>query len=332
MHSIPEPLRDRMEVITVSGYTDDEKVDIALKYLLPKQLTKHGLNAKDVSFTGEGVRMIVCEYTKEAGLRNLERTLAKICRKVAKEKLEGNGKGHKVSRHNMHFYLGSPLYRREKAQKEGQIGVATGLAWTEVGGAILPVEVSILPGRGALTLTGKMGEVMQESAKAALSYVRSISVMIGTDANFYRKTDIHIHIPEGAIPKDGPSAGITLAVALVSAVSGIPVKSTVAMTGEITLRGRILAIGGLKEKLLAAGSADIKTVIIPRDNMSEFKEFSKKITRSLKVICADHIDQVLKIALSQAIELNGKDTAVKNIKKSTKSTPRIEEQPNAPMM
>jgi ATP-dependent Lon protease len=297
LHNIPQALRDRMEVITISGYTEDEKAEIALQYLIPKQFVRNGVNSKDISFTGEGVRMIINEYTKEAGLRELERQLAQVCRKVAREKLEGRTDIAKISRHNMHFYLGVPRYQKERRENESQVGVAMGLAWTESGGDILPIEVSIMPGRGALTLTGHMGDVMQESAKAALSYVRSLVVPGGVEPMFYRKNDIHIHVPEGAIPKDGPSAGITIATALASAVSGIAIRHDLAMTGEITLRGRVLPIGGLKEKLLAAGRAGVEVVLVPADNAKDLKEISQKIKRNFKIIPVEHMDEVLAQAL-----------------------------------
>ncbi|MBU0580410.1 MAG: endopeptidase La [Candidatus Margulisbacteria bacterium] len=320
LHNIPQALRDRMEVITISGYTEDEKIEIAFRYLLPKQLKKNGLTEKDVTFTKEGLRMIINEYTKEAGLRDLERNLSAICRKITREKLEGKAKLYKISRHNMHFFLGVPKFKQEKAHKKDRVGVALGLAWTEAGGDILPIEVTILPGHRALMLTGKMGEVMQESAKAALSYVRSIAPKLGVEYNFYRKTDIHIHVPEGAIPKDGPSAGIALATALASAVSGIPIKGKVAMTGEITLRGRVLPIGGLKSKLLAAGRAEIETVLIPQDNVKDLKEISNKIKRNLKIIAVSHMDQVLAYALTKPLENKEKDVIEKESNKTRKRT------------
>ncbi|MFC1517842.1 endopeptidase La [Candidatus Margulisiibacteriota bacterium] len=329
--SIPSALRDRMEIIPISGYTEEEKIEIALRYLIPKQVKKHGLTEKDITFTKEGIRMVINEYTKEAGLRDLERNIAAICRKVAKEKLEGKNDLKKISRHNMHFFLGVPRYKQEKADKETHVGVAMGLAWTEAGGDILPIEVTVLPGRRALTLTGKMGDVMQESAKAALSYVRSIAPMLGLEQGFYRKNDIHIHIPEGAIPKDGPSAGIALATALVSALSNNPIKSKLAMTGEVTLRGRVLAIGGLKEKLLAAGRAGIETVLIPQDNAKDLKEISSKVKRNLKVFTVEHMDQVLKLALVQALE-NQKKSDIEKESKKTRRRAAADDRPRAQLM
>lgn len=302
---IPRPLRDRMEIINMSGYTEEEKMGIAKGYLLPKEMEKHGLKKGSVEFDDEALLIIVRKYTKEAGVRNLERTLATVLRKIATAQVRGE-KPEKVSisKDDLHEYLGAPKYRYGILEEKDQVGAATGLVWTEVGGDTTPVEVTIMKGRGNLTLTGMMGDVMQESAKAAMSFVRSRVAEFNLDENFYRKVDVHVHVPEGAVPKDGPSAGITIAIALVSALTKIPVKRDVAMTGEITLRGKVLPIGGVKEKILAARRAGIKTVLLPDENrkdLDEIKEELKKmgIKLELEFIFAKDMDDVLKTVLSQ---------------------------------
>jgi ATP-dependent Lon protease len=295
---IPRPLQDRMEIIRIPGYMETEKLQIAKKYLLKKQLEANGLKEENLEFSDKALLAIVRLYTREAGVRNLERELASVCRKVAVEVVKGDRNAHvKVSQSGLAKYLGPAKFRFGIAELEPQIGVATGLAWTELGGELLGVEVTIVPGRGKLTITGQLGDVMQESAQAALSYVRSRSEQLGLKHNFYQKIDIHIHVPEGATPKDGPSAGITLATALVSALCRIPVKNDLAMTGEITLRGRVLPIGGLKEKVLAAHRGGIKTVLIPKENEKDIGEIPAQVLKTVTLIMVEHADEVLKHAL-----------------------------------
>lgn len=297
LYTVPLSLADRMEVIKFPGYTKEEKIKIAQKFLVPKQVKENGLNSDKLVISEQALNLIIRDYTLEAGVRNLEREIANVCRKVAKELASEKGrKAVKITAKNLHRYLGIPKYHREKPG-QNEVGVATGLAWTEVGGDILSIEVSIMKGKGSLTLTGKLGEVMRESAQAALSYVRSNAGKLGLPPDFYKDKEIHIHVPEGAIPKDGPSAGITMAVALTSALTNRPVKKDVAMTGEITLRGRILSIGGFKEKMLAAHRSGVKTVIFPRENERNLKEIPKEIKNKLKFIPVKNIDEVLKIAL-----------------------------------
>ncbi|MBI4378755.1 MAG: endopeptidase La [Nitrospinae bacterium] len=299
LHTIPRPLLDRMEVLRMPGYTEEEKVSIAKLFLIPKNIKDHGLKEKMVQFSDATVRKIVRYYTKEAGVRNLEREIANICRKVAK-RIAAGGMELKIvtiSPRSLMKYLGVPPYRVSKKGEKSEVGLSTGLAWTEFGGEILTTEVTIMDGRGKLTLTGQLGEVMQESAQAALSYVRSKSKEMGLSKNLYQKIDIHIHVPEGAIPKDGPSAGITMATALVSALTRRPVKRDVAMTGEITLRGKILPIGGVKEKLLAAHRGEIYNIILPKENERDLKDIPANIRKVLKVSFVENMDEVLKIAL-----------------------------------
>jgi ATP-dependent Lon protease len=295
---IPRPLQDRMEIIRIPGYTESEKLQIAKKYLLKKQREANGLKEENIEFSDKAILGIIRNYTREAGVRNLERELASICRKVAVEVVKTDRNAHvKVSASSLLKLLGPPKFRYGMAETEPQIGVATGLAWTELGGELLGVEVTIVPGRGKLTITGQLGEVMQESAQAALSYVRSRSEQLGLSQDFYQKIDIHIHIPEGAIPKDGPSAGITLATALVSALCRVQVRNDLAMTGEITLRGRVLPIGGLKEKVLAAHRGGIKTVLIPKENEKDVDDIPQQVLKSVTMIKVEHMDEVLKHAL-----------------------------------
>lgn len=302
LHAIPQPLQDRMEVIRIHGYTEDEKLNIAKKYLVPKQFKAHGFNEKNLEISDDSVLKIIRNYTKEAGVRNLERELSSICRKIAK-KIVKEGKGIKVAidNNNIQDYLGVEKYRFGVKEKELMIGQTTGLAWTEFGGELLVTEATIMAGKGQLTLTGKLGDVMQESAQAGFSYLRSRSKMLGLNKNFFSKIDIHVHVPEGAIPKDGPSAGITLATALASAITRIPVKNDVAMTGEITLRGRVLPIGGLKEKVLAAHRGGISTVIIPEDNNKDLLDIPENIKKDITFVLVKDIDEVLKIALVKEI-------------------------------
>jgi ATP-dependent Lon protease len=298
LERIPRPLQDRMEIIRIPGYTENEKLQIAKKYLLKKQREANGLTEENIEFSDKALLAIIRNYTREAGVRNLEREIASICRKAAVEVVKTDRNAHvKVSQSSLAKYLGPYKFRFGIAETEPQIGVATGLAWTELGGELLNVEVTILPGRGKLTITGQLGEVMQESAQAALSYVRSRSEQLGLRADFYQKIDIHIHIPEGAIPKDGPSAGITLATALVSSLCRVPVKNDLAMTGEITLRGRVLPIGGLKEKVMAAHRGGIKTVLMPKENLKDLEEIPAPVLKTVTLIPVEHVDQVLKQAL-----------------------------------
>jgi len=298
LERIPRPLQDRMEIIRIPGYTETEKLQIAKKYLIRKQREANGLKEENIEFSDKAVLSIIRHYTREAGVRNVEREIASICRKVAVEVVKTDRNAHvRISASSVGKYLGPPKFRYGIAETEPQVGVATGLAWTELGGELLGVEVTIVPGRGKLTITGQLGEVMQESAHAALSYVRSRSDQLGLAPDFYQKIDIHIHIPEGAIPKDGPSAGITLATALVSALCRVRVKNDLAMTGEITLRGRVLPIGGLKEKVLAAHRGGIKSVLLPKENEKDIEEIPAQILKGITLIKVAHMDDVLKQAL-----------------------------------
>jgi len=296
-YNIPRPLLDRMEVIKISGYTEEEKVKIAQLHLIPKQLKEHGLKPHHLQISENAVREIIRKYTREAGVRNLEREIATICRKTAKEVVKDENYQARVSAGNLASYLGIPRYHYGTAEKENVVGVATGLAWTETGGEVLNVEVSVLKGKGNITLTGKLGEVMKESAQAAFTYVRSRAQELGIPEDFYEKVDIHVHVPEGAIPKDGPSAGITMATAIASALTGRPVNCSVGMTGEITLRGRVLPVGGIKEKVLAAHRAGIKTVILPLENKKDLEEIPANVKRKLKFVFVENMDQVLQEAL-----------------------------------
>lgn len=293
---IPKPLLDRMELIEVSSYTENEKFHIAKEHLVEKQKSKNGIKKEQLTITDSALKDIIRLYTREAGVRSLERTIGKLCRKAAREIFKDSEAAVKVTKTNLKTYLGNPKYSPEKKNDRAEVGIVRGLAWTRVGGVTLEVEVNVLPGKGELVLTGKLGDVMKESAQAALSYVRSISEEYGIDAEFYTKHDIHIHIPEGAVPKDGPSAGITMATAMLSAITDRPVRADVAMTGEITLRGRVLPIGGLKEKLLAAKVIGIKTVCIPKDNEKDLEEISKEITDGMEIVPVERFSQVEKIA------------------------------------
>ncbi|HEX9265663.1 MAG TPA: endopeptidase La [Candidatus Binatia bacterium] len=295
---IPRPLQDRMEIIRIAGYTELEKLSIAKKYLVEKQKESNGLTAENLAFTDNAILGVIRHYTKEAGVRNLERELASICRKVAVEVVRKDRNAHmQVGSKSLHKYLGAIKFRYGKAENEVKIGVTTGLAWTELGGELLATEVTIMPGKGQLIITGKLGDVMQESAQAAMSYVRSRGAELGLEKDFYQKLDVHIHVPEGAIPKDGPSAGITMATSLVSALMKIPVHNDLAMTGEITLRGTVLPIGGLKEKILAAHRAGIKKVLIPAENEKDIEEIPATVLKTVELELVSHMDQVLKKAL-----------------------------------
>jgi ATP-dependent Lon protease len=297
LETIPPALRDRMEVIRFPGYIEEEKVKIAEQFLIPKQLKANGLKGEQIVFTAEALRLIAREYTREAGVRNLEREMGTICRKVATEVARGKMVGERITRANLHKFLGPPKFRFGAAEKEDEIGVSTGLVYTEMGGDVIGVEATLMPGDGKLSLTGQLGDVMKESAQAALSYVRSRGQRFGADRDFYKKTDIHIHVPAGAVPKDGPSAGITRATAVASAVSGRPVRRDVAMTGEITLRGRVLPIGGLKEKVLAAHRAGLRTVILPKENEKDLQEIPANVRKQMKLVLVSHMDEVLSEAL-----------------------------------
>jgi ATP-dependent Lon protease len=302
LHTVPQALRDRMEVLQLAGYTEQEKVEIAKRFLTPKAVTGTGLTADNIVFEDEAIQAIIQRYTREAGVRSLEREISAICRKVARKVVEQGKTFHEdINAERVTAHLGVPRFRPTIAEEQNEIGIATGLAWTEVGGELLVTEATLMPGKGKLTLTGKLGDVMQESAQAALSYVRSRAQEFGLAEDFHSKIDIHVHVPEGAIPKDGPSAGITMATALVSALTRIPARRDVAMTGEITLRGKVLPIGGLKEKVLAAHRAGLTTLIIPRDNEKDLADIAKNVLDTFEIHMASHVDEVLKIALTEPL-------------------------------
>ena len=300
--TIPKPLLDRMEIIEVHSYTENEKFHIAKDHLIPKQLEKHGLTKKDLQISADGLREVISSYTREAGVRNLERKIGELCRKTAMEVLKARQKEAefatiKVTKKNITDYLGKKKYRQNKKNEKAEVGIVRGLAWTEVGGDTLQIEVNTMPGKGSLQLTGKLGDVMKESAQIALSFVRSVVEEKQVPSEYFEKHDFHLHVPEGAVPKDGPSAGITMATAIYSAVTGIPVKAEVAMTGEISLRGRVLPIGGLKEKLLAAKQAGMKLILIPQENERDLAEISEEITEGMEIVPVEKMDEVLKLAL-----------------------------------
>lgn len=304
--TIPRPLKDRMEIIYLSGYTTEEKLGIAKNYLIPKQLGEHGISNKVLKITDSGLRSIISQYTREAGVRNLEREIANLCRKVAKKIAEGKEKTFVINAQNIHRYLGVPKYLPEEEMEKDEVGVATGLAWTETGGDIIYVEATPMRGKGHLTLTGQLGDIMKESAQAALSYVRSRSRRLGIKDDLFSKTDLHIHVPAGAIPKDGPSAGITMATAIASALTGKAVNKNIAMTGEVTLRGRVLPIGGLKEKTLAAKRMGIKKIIIPKRNRKDLEDIPKYIKKDMEFVFAETMDDVLKVALKKNSKIKNK--------------------------
>ncbi|MDD4601860.1 Lon protease 1 [bioreactor metagenome] len=297
MHNIPRPLRDRMEIISIPGYTEEEKIQIAKRYLIPKQIRDHGLNNQQIVFSEGTLQKVISDYTREAGVRNLDRNIAGLCRKVARQIVQNKKSGVKVTAQNLHTFLGAPKFRRQPAEGNAEIGLTTGLAWTEVGGEVLTTEVSIMKGKGKLLLTGQLGEVMRESAQAGFSYIRTRAKELGIDEDFHEKNDIHIHLPEGAIPKDGPSAGITMATAMVSALTSTPVRNDLAMTGEITLRGRVLPVGGIKEKVLAAHRLGIHTIIMPKENQRDIDEIPANVKRHLEFVLVEHMDEVLDRAL-----------------------------------
>ena len=304
LHTIPWALQDRMEIIKLSGYTELEKKKIAEKYLVPKQLENNGLTDKNASITEKALDFLIQRYTREAGVRTLEREIGSVCRKTAKEVVQ-NGKdfSQKITPKIVQKYLGVPKFKHGEIEDKSQIGMSTGLAWTEVGGELLNVEVSVVPGKGSFTVTGKLGEVMQESTKAAMSYVRSRAKRLGLDRNFYQKIDIHVHVPEGAQPKDGPSAGIAISTAIISALVQKEVKKDVAMTGEITLRGRILPIGGLKEKILAAHRGGVNTVLIPDENEKDLNDIPKEIKKDIDIVSVKHMDEVISHAIKSKDEI-----------------------------
>jgi ATP-dependent Lon protease len=298
LHTVPHALRDRMEVLQLAGYTEQEKVEIAKRFLVLKAVAGTGLTNQNITFTDEAIQTMIQRYTREAGVRNLEREISSICRKVARKVVvEGKSFAEEITADKVTQYLGVSRYRPTVAEQHSEVGIATGLAWTEVGGDILVIEASLMPGRGHLTLTGQLGDVMQESARAALSWVRSKADEFSLPKEFHRKHDVHVHVPEGAIPKDGPSAGITLATALVSALTRIPTRQDVAMTGEITLRGKVLPIGGVKEKVLAAHRAGVKTIVLPKDNDKDLADIPKNVLDTLHLYLVETMDEVLKIAL-----------------------------------
>ncbi len=303
--TIPGPLKDRMEILYLSGYTEEEKLQIAKKYLVPKQLDEHGINTNILKIGESAVRLIISHYTREAGVRNLERQIANLCRKVAKLVAEEKADKFNISSKNLHKYLGAPKYLPEEEMKKDVVGVATGLAWTEAGGDVIFIESTMMKGKGSLTLTGQLGDVMKESAHAALSYIKSRAKELGISEDLFSKTDLHIHVPAGAIPKDGPSAGITMATTIASMLTGKPVKRDVAMTGEVTLRGRVLPIGGLKEKSLAAKRMGIKTIILPHRNKKDLDELPKYVKEGINFVLAETMDDVLKTAIKD-LEINGK--------------------------
>ena len=300
LQTIPRPLLDRMEVIEISSYTENEKLHIAMEHLVPKQLERHGLSAEQLSFSKKAIWKMARNYTKEAGVRQLEREIGNVCRKAAKEILTEGREKISVTDRNIHRFLGREKYTYQMANPAPETGIVRGLAWTSVGGDTLQIEVNMMPGSGELLLTGQMGDVMKESAQAGISYIRSISRNYGIADDFFEKHDVHVHIPEGAVPKDGPSAGITMATAILSAVTETKVRADLAMTGEITLRGRVLPIGGLKEKLLAAKSAGIRTVLVPKQNVPDVEELSSEITKGLEIIPVETMTEVLKEALVSA--------------------------------
>jgi ATP-dependent Lon protease len=327
MSGIPLPLQDRMEIIRLAGYTDLEKISIAERYLIPKQKELNGLAGVGVEFRRSALRMLVHRYTKESGVRSLEREIGSIFRKIAKDVLKRglvvDGPAYLVTEKLVQKYLGPPKYRYGTAEQEDQVGLTTGLAWTELGGELLTVEAQVMPGKGKLTITGKLGEVMQESAQAAMSYVRSRAELLGLDKRFLESVDIHVHVPEGAIPKDGPSAGITMATTLVSALCRHAVRRDVAMTGEITLRGRVLPIGGLKEKVLAAHRGGIKKVLIPKENAKDVREIPKRVRERLQIVLVESVDEVLR----EALVLEHPETFLR--KPITSAPPREAEAPPA---
>ncbi len=336
--TIPGPLRDRMEILYLSGYTEEEKLEISKKYLVPKQLEEHGITSKILKVSDSAIKQTISHYTREAGVRNLEREIANLCRKIAKQIAEGKAKKFNVTPGNLHKYLGVPKYLPEEEMKKDEIGVSTGLAWTESGGDVIYVEATLMKGKGSLTLTGQLGDVMKESAHAALSYIRSLAKKLGISEDVFSKTDLHIHVPAGAIPKDGPSAGITMATAIASALTGKPVRKDIAMTGEVTLRGRVLPIGGIKEKTLAAKRMGINTVILPHRNKKDLDDLPKYVKEGMHFVAVESMDDVLKTAIigdkkgvktikSGAVKVASSTDNKKNLQRK-KSKGKNETQPN----
>jgi ATP-dependent Lon protease len=302
LDTIPPALRDRLEIINFAGYTHDEKFKIAREFLLKKQIENHGLTPKRIEITDSALRFIIEHYTREAGVRSLERQIAAILRKIAKLVAEGKKKKIKVTEKDVEKYLGPIKVSSTLVEKKDEIGMSTGLAWTEVGGDILFIEVALMPGKGQLILTGQLGDVMKESCQAAMSYIRARANQFGLSDKFYQKIDVHVHVPEGAVPKDGPSAGIAITSAIISALTGIPVNRRVGMTGEITLRGRVMEIGGLKEKVIAAHRAGLKTIIVPKENKKDLIELPKEVLKDLKFKFVSHMDEVIGIALKRPLK------------------------------
>ena len=322
LHTIPQPLQDRMEIIRLPGYTEEEKLAIAEKFLLPKKLSEHGLNPRNIKVGPRVLQAIIQQYTREAGVRSLEREIGTLCRKIAMQVVEKGRKTRiEIKASQLPKYLGVPKFPKDRPREAPEVGVATGLAWTEFGGELLSIEVALVPGTGKLVLTGKLGDVMKESAQAALSYVRRRHAQFKLPKNFYQKVDIHIHIPEGAIPKDGPSAGITMVVALVSALTGTPVREDLTMTGEVTLTGRVLPIGGLKEKALAAHRTKIRNVIIPADNEKDLPDIPPKIRRGLNFIPVKTMDEVIELSFGRKFPRPGKRTAAASTRSRSRKTP-----------
>jgi len=311
LHTVPPALQDRMEVIRLSGYTEHEKLEIAKRFLVPKQMKQTGVNDESVQFADDGIQSLIQSYTREAGVRNLEREIGNVCRKVARTVVNSQGESKRsdskkpdkveLNSKTVSDYLGPYKFRDLQADKKNEVGATVGLAWTEVGGSILTTEAAVMEGKGKLQTTGKLGDVMQESAHAAMSYVRSRAHLLGLQRDFYRNVDIHVHVPEGAIPKDGPSAGITIATSICSALTNIPVRCSLAMTGEITVRGRVLPIGGLKEKLLAAHRQGIYEIVLPKDNEKDLPDIPENIRKEMKLHFVTSMDEVLKFALEREI-------------------------------
>ena len=304
VETIPRPLLDRMEVIEVSGYTEEEKVKIAQQYLIPKQVKAHGLKPKNFSITEKALRDLINYYTRESGVRNLKREIGSLCRKVARKIVTKKGTGFRISPASLEKYLGKKKYRYDIVEGESEIGVVTGMAWTQVGGDTLFIETALVPGSGKIQLTGQLGDVMQESAKAAITYIRSIAADYNIEEEFYKKYDLHVHVPEGAVPKDGPSAGVTMFTSVMSALTDTPVRKDVAMTGEITLRGKVLPVGGIKEKVLAAHRAGIKTILLPRENEADIEDIPQAVRKQLEFILLDRAASALEYAFAEKPKKN----------------------------
>ena len=304
VETIPRPLLDRMEVIEVSGYTEEEKVKIAQQYLIPKQIKAHGLKPKNFSITEKALRDLINYYTRESGVRNLEREIGSLCRKVARKIVTRKGISFRITPAGLENYLGKKKYRYDIVEGESEVGVVTGMAWTQVGGDTLFIETALVPGSGKIQLTGQLGDVMQESAKAAITYIRSIAADYDIEEEFYKKYDLHVHVPEGAVPKDGPSAGVTMFTAVMSALTDTPVRKDVAMTGEITLRGKVLPVGGIKEKVLAAHRAGIKTILLPKENEPDIDDIPQAVRKQLKFILLDRAVETLDYAFAQKPKKN----------------------------